>query len=63
MIHVQTRLNQNEDDNEASQLTDEQKSQTKNSIQLLSNNDDNRNSRMPIYGFEDSNAKIANIYI
>jgi len=60
IIHVQTC-----DDDDNSQLNDEQKSATQNSIQLLNENNGYKHLRSttPVYGDEDSNEKIANIYI
>ncbi|CAF0969870.1 unnamed protein product [Rotaria sordida] len=67
MIHVQSHLNDDDDDNNRNfELNDEQRAATKNSIQLLNNNNDGYKavrSITPVYGNEDSNEKIANIYI
>ncbi|CAF3364182.1 unnamed protein product [Rotaria socialis] len=67
VIHVQSRVNNDDDDaNENSQLNDEQKQETKASIQLLNTHndaDESKRPRTPVYGSENSNEKIANIYI
>ncbi|CAF2085952.1 unnamed protein product [Rotaria magnacalcarata] len=67
VIHVQSRVNNDDDDaNENNQLNDEQKEETKTSIQLLNTHNDAEESkrpRTPVYGGETSNEKIANIYI
>ncbi|CAF4027852.1 unnamed protein product [Rotaria sp. Silwood2] len=66
MIHVQSRLTDDDaDDYENFELNDEQRVATKNSIQLLNNNDAYKSVRSitPVYGNEDTNEKIANIYI
>jgi hypothetical protein len=59
MIHVQSR------DDGNSQLNDEQRTETQNSLQLLNENDDYKPIRptTPIYGDEDANEKISNIHI
>ncbi len=62
MIHIQSRSNPADD---SSQLTDEQRAVTKNSIQLLNENNGDKaiRSTTPICVNEDSNEKLANINI
>jgi hypothetical protein len=64
MIHVQSHLNEDEEDKNA-QLNAEQIETTKSSLQLLNENDGYKpiRSATPVYGDENSNEKIANIYI
>ncbi len=59
MIYVESH------DNENIHLTDEQRSTTQNSIQLLNENDayKSRRSTTPIYGDNDLNETISNIHI
>ncbi len=59
MIYVESH------DNENIHLTDEQRSTTQNSIQLLNENDvyKSRRSTTPIYGDDDLNETISNIHI
>lgn len=58
-IHVQSH------DKEGVHLSDEQRSATEHSIQLLNENDDYKSQRSttPIYGEGDLKDKIANIHI
>ena len=64
MIHVQSRVNENGDEPD-SKLDDEQIAITKNSLQLLKNNDNYRSIRSttPVYGDEDTHDRVANIQI
>ena len=59
MIHVQSH------DDGQSQINEEQRSATQNSLQLLNENDGYKamRSTTPIYGDDDTNETIANIHI
>ena len=61
MIHVQSNLNENDDE----QLNDEQIEANKKSLQLLNDQDQYRRMRpvTPIYGDDDAHDKVANINI
>ncbi|CAF1037851.1 unnamed protein product [Rotaria sp. Silwood1] len=66
IIHVQSRLTDyDDDDDENFELNDEQREATKTSIQLLNNNNAYKSARSitPVYGNDDTNEKISNIYI
>lgn len=65
MIHVQGLLD-DENGDENFQLNDQQKTATKNSIQLLINNnydDTAMRSVTPVYNEDDINKRIADIHI
>jgi hypothetical protein len=61
MIHVQSNINENDDE----KLNDEQIEMNKKSLQLLNEYDgyEEMRSTTPIYGDGNTNDKIANIHI
>jgi hypothetical protein len=65
LIHVQSRLNGDEDDEPSSKLNDEEIATTKSSLQLLNDHDGYRPARSttPVYGDDDANDRVANIRI
>jgi hypothetical protein len=63
MIHVQSHVNENDDDDQY--LNDEQIETTKKSLQLLSDNTgyQQKRSTTPIYGDGDTNHQVADVHI
>jgi hypothetical protein len=61
MIHVQSNLNENDDE----QLNDEQIETNKKSVQLLNDQDQYRptSASTPVYGDRDAHDKVANVDI
>jgi len=65
MIHVQSHIDENDDDKQEQTFDDEQIETTKKSLQLLNDADGYEpiRSTTPIYGDRNANDKVANIHI
>lgn len=65
MIHVQSQVHENGDDDDDQNLNDEQIETNKKSIQLLSDTSGYQQKRVatPIFGDGDTEDKVANVHI